>query len=108
MRDFVYVSDIASMCLWLMEHKPASGLYNAGTGKARTYKDLATAIFDSLGMEPNIVYVDTPLDIRDKYQYFTEADMGKLQAAGYQQPFYSIEQGVADYLPYLQDGRKYF
>ena len=81
-----------------MEQQPASGLYNVGTGKARTFNDQVTAIFTSLGMPVQIEYIDTPLDIRDKYQYFTEADMSKLKSAGYSQRFYSLEDGVADYV----------
>ena len=98
LRDFIYVADVAEVCYWLMEQQPASGLYNVGTGKARTFNDQVTAIFASLGMPVQIEYIDTPLDIRDKYQYFTEADMSKLKSAGYSQRFYSLEDGVADYV----------
>ena len=75
-----------------MNEKPASGLYNLGTGKARTFKDLVTAIFKSLGKEPEIEFIDTPVDIRDKYQYFTEADMSKIRNAGYKEEFYSLKK----------------
>lgn len=103
LRDFIYVEDVAAVCYWLLENKPAPGLYNVGTGKARTFNDQVTAIFTSLGLTPQIEYIDTPEDIRDKYQYFTEADMGKLQAAGYSHPFFSLEEGVKDYVTnYLQ------
>jgi ADP-L-glycero-D-manno-heptose 6-epimerase len=103
LRDFIYVEDVAAVCYWLLENKPAPGLYNVGTGKARTFNDQVTAIFTSLGLAPQIEYIDTPEDIRDKYQYFTEADMNKLQAAGYNQPFFSLEAGVKDYVTnYLQ------
>ena len=98
LRDFIYVADVADVCYWLMEQQPASGLYNVGTGKARTFNDQVTAIFTSLGMPVQIEYIDTPADIRDKYQYFTEADMSKLKSAGYTKPFYSLEDGVADYV----------
>jgi ADP-L-glycero-D-manno-heptose 6-epimerase len=98
LRDFIYVKDILSICYWLMDNKPASGLYNAGTGKARTFIDEVTAIFTALGLSPQIEFIDTPADIRDKYQYFTEADMSKLRDAGYTLPFYSLEEGVADYV----------
>jgi ADP-L-glycero-D-manno-heptose 6-epimerase len=102
-RDFIYVKDIANICLWLMQHQPANGLYNAGTGKARTFNDLVTAIFHTLNLPVQIEYVDTPLDIRDKYQYFTEADMHKLISAGYDLPFYSLESAVQEYVSdYLQ------
>ncbi len=103
LRDFIYVEDVAAVCYWLMENKPAPGLYNVGTGKARTFNDQVTAIFTSLGLKPQIEYIDTPEDIRDKYQYFTEADMSKLHTAGYNQPFFSLEAGVKEYVTnYLQ------
>lgn len=102
-RDFVYVKDVVNICLWLMEKQPANGLYNAGTGQARTFNDLVKAIFATLNLPAQIDYIDTPLDIRDKYQYFTEADMGKLLAAGYDKPFTSLEEGVREYVTdYLQ------
>ena len=97
-RDFIYVKDVVSICVWLMQNQPASGLYNTGTGKARTFKDLVKAIFDTLKLPEQIVFVDTPIDIRDKYQYFTEADMRKLFAAGYTTPLYSLEEGVKEYV----------
>ncbi len=108
LRDFVYVKDVVDICSWLMEEKPASGLYNAGTGKARTFKDLATAIFNSLGKKPVIEYIDTPTDIRDKYQYFTEADLTKLRKAGYKKEFYSLEEGVATYVKNFLINGKYY
>jgi ADP-L-glycero-D-manno-heptose 6-epimerase len=76
----------------------ASGLYNVGTGKARSFYDLAAATFRALDLEPKIEFIDMPEDIRDKYQYFTEANMAKLQKAGYPYPFTSLEEGVADYV----------
>lgn len=97
-RDFVYVKDLVKVIRFLMRTQPASGLYNLGTGKARSFYDLAAAVFDSMGKERNIEFIDTPLDIRDKYQYFTEADMSKLYRAGYVEPFYSLEEGVHDYV----------
>ncbi len=98
LRDFVYVEDVAKVCNWLMQNNVASGLYNLGTGKARSFKDQITAIFATLNKEPNIKYIDMPEDIRDKYQYFTEADMSKLVTAGYTNKFYSLEEGIADYV----------
>lgn len=98
LRDFVYVKDVASVIIWLMNNLPESGLYNLGTGKARSFLDLAKNTFSAMQLNPNISFVDTPLDIRDKYQYFTEADMGKLLRAGYNNPFFSLENGVADYV----------
>jgi len=81
-----------------MEHRITSGLYNLGTGKARSFEDLAKATFAGLGLPPVIEYIDMPVDIRDKYQYFTEANMQKLINAGYDQPFTSLEDGVEDYV----------
>ncbi len=98
LRDFVYVKDLCRVCLFLMEHRQNSGLYNLGSGKARTFLDLAHATFTALGKPENITFIDTPADIRDKYQYFTEADMRKLIAIGYTRPFVSLEEGVADYV----------
>lgn len=108
LRDFVYVKDVVDICYWLMDAKPDSGLYNVGTGKARTFKDLVTAIFTALGKEPVIEYIDTPEDIRDKYQYFTEADMGKLRNAGYRDEFYTLEEGVDTYVKNFLTERKYY
>ena len=108
LRDFVYVKDVVDICYWLMNEKPASGLYNLGTGKARTFKDLVTSIFKSLGKEPVIEFIDTPLDIRDKYQYFTEADMNKLRSVGYKEDFYSLEEGVETYVKNFLIEKKYY
>lgn len=105
MRDFVYVKDVVKMCVWLMENKPQNGLYNIGSAKARSFKDLVNAIFNTLGLPSVIEYIDTPEDIRDKYQYFTEADMQKLRDAGYSESFHSLEEGIRDYVSgYLQKG----
>ena len=105
LRDFVYVKDVIKVCFWLMENRPASGLYNLGTGKARSFEDLVKATYAGLDLPVNIVYIDMPLDIRDKYQYFTEANMNKLRAAGYTDKFYSLEEGVVDYVKnYLSKG----
>jgi ADP-L-glycero-D-manno-heptose 6-epimerase len=98
LRDFIYVEDVANVCYWLIENRVESGLYNLGTGKARPFKDLVTAIFTSLNREPQIEFIDMPEDIRDKYQYFTEADMNKLKEAGYNEKFFSLENGVQDYV----------
>ncbi len=105
LRDFVYVKDLAEVISFLMDKKPASGLYNLGTGRARTFLDLAKATFAALDKEPVIEFIDTPEDIRDKYQYFTEARMEKLRKAGYDKPFTSLEEGVDDYVRnYLAKG----
>jgi ADP-L-glycero-D-manno-heptose 6-epimerase len=98
-RDFIYVKDVVDVLLHFLENKPPNAIYNLGTGRSRTFLDLATATFRSLGLEPNISFIDTPEDIRDKYQYFTEADITKLRTlGGYQKPFYGLEEGVEDYV----------
>lgn len=106
LRDFVYVKDIARVIHFLMEAQPNSGLYNLGTGKARSFLDLANATFAALNKQPDIQFVDTPEDIRDKYQYFTEANMAKLREAGYHHAFTCLEDGINDYVRnYLLEGR---
>jgi len=108
LRDFIYVKDVLKVCYWLMQNSPASGIYNLGTGKARAFEDLVKATFACLDMPAKIDFIDMPGDIRDKYQYFTEADMSKLQHAGYHEPFYSLEKGVTDYVRhYLAAGLYY-
>ena len=98
LRDFVYVKDVVNVCMFLMLDKPDSGIYNLGSGKARTFLDLATNTFKSLDKPVNIEFIDTPIDIRDKYQYFTEANMNKLISQGYITPFHTLEEGVKDYV----------
>jgi ADP-L-glycero-D-manno-heptose 6-epimerase len=106
LRDFVYVKDLVKVIYWIMEQLSVnskqssvpSGLYNLGTGSARSFYDLASSTFRGLDLEPNISFVDMPIDIRDKYQYFTEANMQKLRAAGYTDSFYTLEEGVDDYI----------
>ncbi len=106
LRDFIYVKDVADVILFLMQHKPANGIYNLGTGHARSFIDLTKATFSAMGKSPSISFVDTPEDIRDKYQYFTEAEMGKLRQTGYRKPFTSLEEGIDDYVKaYLEGGR---
>ncbi|HRH38231.1 MAG TPA: ADP-glyceromanno-heptose 6-epimerase [Flavobacteriales bacterium] len=106
LRDFVYVKDVCSVCMFLMQHRKNSGIYNLGSGTARTFLDLARATFKAMGKEEDITFIDTPIDIRDKYQYFTEARMEKLKAIGYSQPFSTLEEGVTDYVKnYLVAGR---
>ena len=97
-RDFVFVKDVVDVCYFLMHHRKDSGLYNLGSGQARTFYDLAASTFRALDLEPKIGFIDTPEDIRDKYQYFTEADMSKLRSIGYDKPFTSLEDGVNDYV----------
>jgi ADP-L-glycero-D-manno-heptose 6-epimerase len=111
LRDFIYVEDVAAVCYWFMEEVDNffhSDLYNLGTGKARTFNDLVNAIFYSLHIKPSIEYIDTPEDIRDKYQYFTEADMTKLRQAGYKENFYSLEEGVKNYVTNFLVEKKYY
>jgi ADP-L-glycero-D-manno-heptose 6-epimerase len=98
LRDFVYVKDVVEVCCFLMNNKAESGLYNLGTGKARSFLDLVKATFNALEIEPNIGFIPTPKDIRDKYQYFTKANMQKLLDNGYNKPFTSLEDGVEDYV----------
>ncbi|HEV2549336.1 MAG TPA: ADP-glyceromanno-heptose 6-epimerase [Stellaceae bacterium] len=97
-RDFVYVRDAVDMMLWVYDHPAVNGLFNIGSGAARSFADLAAAVFRAMGHAPRIDYVDTPVEIRDKYQYFTEARMDRLRAAGYDKPATSLEDGVADYV----------
>jgi ADP-L-glycero-D-manno-heptose 6-epimerase len=126
LRDFIYVNDVMAVCYWFMQRyeisrpkpgdgskisglwTPDSGLYNLGTGKARSFNDLVTAIFTALDKEVHIEYFDTPLDIRDKYQYFTEADMNKLKKAGYKEEFWSLEKGVEDYVKNFLVTHRYY
>ncbi len=98
LRDFIYVKDLVNVCVFLMQNKVASGIYNLGTGQARSFYDLADSTFKAMNKTTDIEYVDIPADIRDKYQYFTEADMSKLIAQGYNTPFTSLEEGVRDYV----------
>jgi ADP-L-glycero-D-manno-heptose 6-epimerase len=98
LRDFVYVKDVVNVIYYLFTQQPKNGIYNLGSGKARTFLDLANATFKALNKAPNITFIDTPIDIRDKYQYFTEAKMEKLSNTGYNLPFTSLEDGVRDYV----------
>jgi ADP-L-glycero-D-manno-heptose 6-epimerase len=110
LRDFVYVKDVVEVCMFLMNNrKPENnGLYNLGTGQARTFLDLTKNTFKALGIEEDISFIDTPEDIRDKYQYYTQADMSKLKSIGYDRPFTSLEEGVKDYVKnYLVEGKYY-
>lgn len=109
MRDFVYVKDVVEVCIFLMHHRKNSGIYNLGSGVARSFNDLVHATFTAMGKEPRIEYIDTPIDIRDKYQYFTEANMTKLKSIGYTKAFHSLEEGVTDYVThYLLQNHKAF
>lgn len=97
-RDFVYVKDICDVVLWLLENKEVNGLFNVGTGSARSFRELAEATFHALDMEPNIVYIDMPEHLIEKYQYYTKAEMGKLRKAGYEKEFWDVEVGIEDYV----------
>lgn len=97
-RDFVYVKDVVNMIVHLMETRPESGIYNVGTGQARSFRDLVLATFDAMEVEPQIEFIDTPEDIRDTYQYFTEAKMDRMRASGYEAGFTSLENGVREYV----------
>ncbi|MCP5368540.1 MAG: ADP-glyceromanno-heptose 6-epimerase [Hyphomicrobiales bacterium] len=98
LRDFVWVGDCVDVVLWLLDNPEVSGLFNCGTGKARSFADLAAAVYAALGREAEVDYVPTPEQIRDKYQYYTQANMDRLRAAGYGKPFTSLEDGVARYV----------
>ncbi len=107
-RDFIYVKDVAEVLFFLMLNRNNSGIYNLGSGKARPFLDLVNSVFKALHRKPNISFIDTPEDIRETYQYFTEAEMDKLRSIGYEQEFISLENGVEEYvLNYLVDS-KYF
>jgi len=108
LRDFIYVKDILNVCEFLYKKRPENGIYNLGTGKARTFIDLAKSIFHEMNLNERITFVDTPTDIREKYQYYTQADMTKLINQGYTQPFFSLEEGVHDYVQnYLKTSAYY-
>lgn len=114
LRDFIYVKDVLKICYWFLEsweNDPKSfktGIYNVGTGKARTFNDLVKATFSAVGKPSQIEYIDMPEDIRETYQYFTEAEMDKIRTAGYSQPFYSLEEGVKDYIQNYLSEKEYY
>jgi len=108
LRDFVYVKDVVDVCFFLMQHRKNPGIYNLGSGKAQTFLDLVNNTFRALDKTPEIEFVDTPADIRDKYQYFTEANMSKLRSIGYVKPFHTLEEGVEDYVKNYLIGKKYY
>jgi len=97
-RDFVYVKDVASMIYWLLKNPKVNGIYNVGTGIARSWNDLAKAVFQAMGLEPNIEYIDMPEHLKGKYQYFTQAENTKIIKAGWKEGFTSLEDGVKDYV----------
>jgi len=108
LRDFIYVKDVVDVLYFLYEHRRDPGIYNLGTGRARTFLDLVNSVFHALDIDPVVDFIDTPADIRDKYQYFTEARMDKLRAAGFTKAFHSLEDGITEYVQaYLQAKRYY-
>lgn len=108
MRDFVYVKDVIEVCFWLMTERKKSDIYNLGSGQARTFLDLVNGTYQALGKTPDIEFIPTPVEIRDSYQYFTEAEMGKLKSAGYPHTFHTLEEGIRDYVTqYLIPGSYY-
>lgn len=108
LRDFIYVKDVADVIFFLMNHRKDSGIYNLGTGKARSFLDLARNTFRAMNIPENIEFIDTPIDIRDKYQYFTEADMHKLRSIGYAKPFSTLEEGISEYVGQYLQKEKYY
>ncbi|NCS81672.1 MAG: ADP-glyceromanno-heptose 6-epimerase [Ignavibacteria bacterium CG_4_8_14_3_um_filter_37_9] len=106
-RDFIYVKDAVEMTLFFLEHKDKNGLYNVGGGKARTWKDLVTALFHAVGKPVNIEYIEMPEQLAEKYQYFTEANLEKIKKAGYLNPLYSLEEGITDYVKNYLMKRKF-
>lgn len=108
LRDFVHVQDCAETVLWLLSHGGYKGIFNVGSGKARSFADLAKAVFAAMNVTPQIEYIDTPAAIRGNYQYYTQAEMGRLRALGYNHPFRELEDGVADYVQnYLRAPDRY-
>ncbi len=108
LRDFVYVKDVVDVCYFLLNHRKDSGLYNLGSGQARSFLDLVKNTFKALNKEPNISFIPTPEDIRANYQYFTEANMSKLKSIGYDYDFHTLEEGVDDYVKNYLIENKYY
>ncbi len=109
LRDFVYVKDVCDVIMWFLDHSDVSGLFNVGTGNAQSFHELAEATFHALDLEPNIRFIDMPEELRNKYQYFTQAETKKLRYVGYDKSFHSIEDGVKDYVQeYLSKGYRTF
>ncbi len=109
LRDFVYIKDCTAIMLWLLDNPSINGLFNIGTGKARSFNDLVTAAFRALDIEPSIRYIPMPEALRNQYQYFTQAETKKLESCGYTKPFTSLEEGISDYVcNYLERKNPYF
>ena|ERR1035441_4644619 len=108
-RDFIYVMDAVDVVMWALENPSVNGIFNLGTGKARSWNDLAASLFDAMDKPRQIIYIDMPANVREQYQYFTEADMTKLRAAGYTKPFQELEDSVKDYVRnYLMQPNPYY
>ena len=108
-RDFIYVMDAADVVMWALANPNVNGIFNLGTGHARSWNDLANAMFDAMNKPRNIIYIDIPENVRKQYQYFTEADMSKLRAAGFTKPFQRLEDSVRDYARnYLMKADQYY
>jgi ADP-L-glycero-D-manno-heptose 6-epimerase len=105
-RDFLHVQDAVDMTLFFLNAKVPGGIYNVGTGRARTWLDMMRAVFQAMGRDPKIDFIPMPEALRDKYQYFTQAETGKIRKAGYAAPIQSLEEGVAAYIPYLERGEE--
>ncbi len=97
-RDFIWVGDVIDVIVWLLEHPEVNGIYNCGTGKARTYLDLAYAVCSAMGCKKEVDFIDMPQNLKGQYQYFTQANMTRLRQAGYQRPFTSLEEGISKYI----------
>lgn len=104
-RDFIFVKDVADVVMYFLKHPQINGIFNVGTGQARTWNDVAGALFAAVGKKVNIQYIDMPVTLRNQYQYFTQADMTKLRQSGYTQSFTKLEDAVKDYVGYLRDRR---
>lgn len=105
-RDFIYVKDVVDVMIWFFNKRINSGIYNLGSGNARTFLDVAKNVFSAVNIEENIEFTPTPIEIRDSYQYFTQANIDKLRSAGYDRPFTSLEDGIDDYVKnYLNSDR---
>lgn len=97
-RDFIFVEDISDVMMFFMETQRSTGIFNVGTGRARSFVDLTTSVFKSMDLTPDILFIDTPVDLRGRYQYFTEADIHKLRNVGYTKAFTELEEGIGQYV----------
>ncbi|MFN4196515.1 MAG: ADP-glyceromanno-heptose 6-epimerase [Caldimicrobium sp.] len=108
LRDFIYVKDAVKVTLFFLEHPEINGIFNVGSGKARSFKDLVSAVFSALGLTPHIEYVEMPEQLRKQYQYFTQADLKKLRKVGYKQPIMELEKAIEEYIRFLESNWNYF